>query len=157
MDDLVGGERHVHVAGAPTIGQLRNIGAEAAAGAVIAHFDDDDYSSPGRLRDQIDRLVASGKAVTGYRSMRFTDGREWWLYKGDVEYALGTSLCYLRSWWQANPFPELQVGEDNGMVSRARAQGQMISADAGQLMWATVHPGNTSPRNMANHKQWLKL
>jgi hypothetical protein len=71
---------------------------------LIAHRDDDDYSAPGRLADQVQRLTESGKAVTGFRSMRFTDAVRWWKYEGTRNYALGTSLWYQRDWWSTHRF-----------------------------------------------------
>lgn len=87
--------------------------------------------------------------------MRFTDGAQWWRYKGSPNYALGTSLCYTRSWWKANPFKPTSVGEDNEMVWAAQRANQIVSDDAGEMMYATIHPGNTSPRNIADN--WQKL
>lgn len=135
------------------VGAKRNFGCERAAGEVIAHWDDDDFSAPDRLGDQVRRLVGTGKAVTGYHSMRFTDGAHWWRYEGVPSYSLGTSLCYWRRWWEAHRFPALQVGEDNEFGAVAWRAGQMATADAGELMHATIHPGNTSPRTFgANWK-----
>ncbi len=146
--------RLLHLSANPPIGRMRNAGCEIARGEVIAHFDDDDYSAPGRLADQLRRLRTTGAAVTGYHSMRFTDGRRWWLYRGAAGYALGTSLVYRRDWWQLHPFQELRVGEDNAFV---RAAGhRLVSADAGELMFATNHSGNTSPRQLAT-KQWQEI
>lgn len=141
------GIRHVHLAGAATIGEKRNLGCEYARGEVIAHWDDDDYSAPHRLSDQIERLVASGKPVTGYHTLRFTDGREWRKYCGASNYALGTSLVYRKEWWMAHRFESIQVGEDNSFVATACKHAAITSADAGDLMHATVHTGNTSPKN----------
>ncbi len=140
------GVRHLHLDGQRKIGPKRNAGCEQARGEIITHFDDDDFSAPGRLVDQLQRLCESGKAVTGYYSMRFTDGRSWWQYRGASCYALGTSLCYRRDWWVAHPFEPVHVGEDNGFVYAAQRAGQLVSAEAGDLMWATNHAGNTSPR-----------
>lgn len=130
------------------IGQKRNFGSERADGKVIAVWDDDDFSAPGRLADQLARMQEQNKAVTGYHSMLFTDGQQWWQYSGSENYALGTSLCYRRDWWQRHPFKAVQVGEDNGFVADAAAHGQLISANAGGLMYATIHDANTSPRRM---------
>lgn len=149
MADLVPSDaRLIEVHGNPPIGTMRNIGCANARGDVIAHFDDDDYSAPERLADQIARLRSTGCAVTGYHTMRFTDGNHWWRYRGFPAYALGTSLCYRRDWWARHHFPALQVGEDNGFVEAAVAARQLVTADAGDLMWATIHPTNTSPRNL---------
>jgi hypothetical protein len=113
---------------------------------VICHWDDDDWSEPQRLADQVTRLVSSHVAVTGYHSMRFTDGVKWWQYSGTPNYALGTSLCYRRSWWESHPFELRNVGEDNQFVSVAAAAGQLKSVSAAAMMHATIHSGNTSPR-----------
>lgn len=96
--------------------------------------------------------------VTGYHSMRFTDGGAWWQYKSTTpDYALGTSLCYRKSWWEAHPFPPLLECEDNAFVSIARAEGALLSVDAGDMMHATIHPHNTSPRQLEGNKQWSRL
>ena len=157
VEDLIPpGVRHLHLPGKPTIGATRNAGCAAARTDVVAFFDDDDYSHPRRLEDQVNRLRESGKAVTGYHSMRFTDGREWWLYTGAPDYALGTSLCFRREWWITHPFPNVQVGEDYDFVQMARRERQIISVDAGEMMWATIHDRNTSPRQLRS-KSWVKL
>src|SRR5678816_1554718 len=56
-----------------TIGAKRNIAVSRAAGDIIIHFDDDDWSAPERMEDQVTRLVASGVGLTGYHSMIFED------------------------------------------------------------------------------------
>lgn len=139
-----------------SIGEKRNFGCERAAGSVIIHFDDDDYSAPHRTQNQITRLVTSKLAVTGYRSMMFTtvDGKRY-LYSGAADYALGTSLCYRKEWWQANQFPALQIAEDNAFVRRAANAGQFTATHSCGLLMATIHPGNTSPRNM--NSAWKEL
>lgn len=148
--------RYIHLAGRPDIGTARNVGCTHASGSIVAHWDDDDYSAPERLSDQVDRLRATGKAVTGYRSMRFTDGAQSWLYTGAKNYALGTSLCYRIDWWRNNKFPAEQVGEDNAFVRRAQLAGQLSVVDAGELMYATIHAQNTSPRDL-NRKAWTPI
>jgi glycosyltransferase involved in cell wall biosynthesis len=148
--------RLVHLAAMAQIGDKRNLGCELARGSVIAHWDDDDYSAPERLADQVERLHATWKAVTGYHSMRFTDGQRAWRYQGSLHYAIGTSLCYRRAWWQVHPFPSQQVGEDNAFVQRAASQQQLATAEAGELMHATIHPGNTSPRPLSG-PNWIAL
>lgn len=147
-----------HTDRAMQIGEKRNFGCSLATGEVIAHWDDDDFSAPERLADQVRRLCQSGKAVTGYRSMRFTDGERWWQYRGPVGSATGTSLCYLRSFWERNKFPCIQVQEDKHFVIQAHNQESLddVSEDLG-LMYATNHPGNTSPREVNHASCWTAL
>lgn len=142
--------RVVHIAEGMNIGAKRNYAAEQASGTLIAHWDDDDWSAPERLTDQVNRLEESGKAVTGYSDMLFTDGLGWWLYTGVRGRGVGTSLCYQRAWWQEHPFNNLQSGEDWEFVSLAFRREQSGAVEAGIRMVASAHRGNTSPRPLHN-------
>jgi hypothetical protein len=150
----------VHLAEQRSIGEKRNYGCEHAIGEMVCHWDDDDWSDPRRLTDQVTKLqVFTECAVTGYHSMRFTDGAKWWKYEGTSNYALGTSLCYWRSWWKEHPFEPKNIGEDNTFVAVASAAKQLISDDADfgteKMMHATIHPLNTSPRMLGDNWKLL--
>jgi glycosyltransferase involved in cell wall biosynthesis len=147
--------RLIHLAEPRTVGEKRNFGCEQVDSDVVCHWDDDDYSAPGRLADQLQRLRESGKAVTGYSAMRFTDGERWWQYRGEAGYVLGTSLCYRRNWWQAHPFQAKQVGEDNDFVYEAQSCRELAAADGNEFMYATNHAGNTSPRMIGDNWKLL--
>jgi Glycosyl transferase family 2 len=156
--DLIRAEervRLIHLDNALIIGEKRNFACSHARGEVIAHWDDDDWSEPQRLEDQIKRLINSKKAVTGYHSMYFTDGHQWWEYQGAHGYAIGTSLCYRRSWWQEHPFQPRDIGEDNYFVSEAGAAQMLTSVRCGPLMYATIHRNNTSPRMLG--ESWRSI
>ena len=86
--------------------------------------------------------------------MRFTDGGRWWKYTSTLDYALGTSLCYRIASRRANRFRSLQGGEDNQFVGAAFAGGALVTAEAGEQMYA-IHAGNTSNRNMGS--RWKAL
>ncbi len=139
-----------------TIGAKRNLLCSRARGHIIAHLDDDDWSAPGRLTDQVTRLVETGASVTGYNVVEFrrTDGLRW-IFDASKRphYAVGTSLVYLRSWWAAHPFPDVNKGEDNAFVFGAR---DLVAADARGLMWASIHSGNTCARALSG-SQWRKI
>lgn len=150
--------RLVHLEGRAQIGDKRNLGCEMSTGEFIAHWDDDDYSAPGRLEQQAGLLATSGKAVTGYRRMRFTDNEgTWWEFRGNPLYVVGTSLVYRRDWWERHPFPAVQIGEDGAFVGVAARAGQLaVGEDAGDLMYATIHAGNTSTRQLSG-ANWVRL
>ncbi|MCU1326650.1 MAG: hypothetical protein JWN34_2020 [Bryobacterales bacterium] len=126
-----------------TVGDKRNAGSYAANGEIIAVFDDDDHSAPGRLTDQVTRLLESGKAVTGYHTLRYTDGDRSWMYLGTPFFAAGTSLVYRRTWWESHPFASKNVGEDRDFADEACWAHQMTAARAGEFMYANFHAGNT--------------
>ena len=142
------------------IGVKRNIGCAMVDTDLIAVFDDDDASGKHRLSDQIDRLVASGLSCTGYKSLRFKDGHQWWEYHGTHDWVAGTSLCFKRTWWEEHPFPQIgphaHIGEDTDFAKTAYGAGQLVSSDGGDHLVATVWAGNTAKKDMTGPK-WVRL
>lgn len=90
--------------------------------------------------------------------MLFTNGHGWWRCTrlGGRPIGLGTSLCYRKEYWTAHPFPAKQVGEDEDFMNMANGAQEFAPADAGLLMVASVHSGNTSPRTLSGD-MWLKV
>lgn len=169
-----------------TLGALRNWAnhfPHAFQPEVIAHFDDDDFSHPARIAEQVALLQASGKEAVGYREMLFWrrevmsgdptiwDGEAWLYSNGNPRYALGTSLCYWRSVWERRPFEDKQHGEDTAWLLGVDSLG--VNGTAYQLgfcwengkfrnvanvpdsprMIASIHGGNTSPAYRAELMQ----
>jgi len=123
---------------------------------LIAHWDDDDWSHPNRLTDQVERLAVSGLCVTGYRDMEFVGDSGRYLYTGAADYVLGTSLLYRRDWWESHQFGNLNVGEDNQFVQSAKFARQLAVAECRGHMIARDHAGNTSAR-MYSNKEWSRI
>ena len=119
------------------IGTLRNEAAKHAYGYdILIHWDDDDYSHPNRISEQVALLQSSGADVVGYREMLFWRTvicgcdlaqddcprcgykSEAWLYANNdrAGYAVGTSLCYWRRTWERKPFEATSRGEDNAFL-----------------------------------------
>lgn len=139
------------------VGQKRNRGCEDAHGDLIAIWDDDDYSAPGRLRQQANELAITGKSVTGYNMMKFTDGSAWWSFKAGAGLVLGTSLMFRREWWEKHPFPEVQIGEEGEFCSVPHEANQLAEVPDLSLMYATIHEGNTSKRRPGQDAGWVPL
>lgn len=142
------------------IGQNRNYGCNVARGEVIAHWDDDDWSDDHRLTDQVERLLESKKSVTGYNAMLFFDGTsdEVFRYKGQFDYAIGTSLCFKREFWHHYSFTTGKMREDNVFVQQARNANEIVCCDAEKLMVARIHPGNTAPKEPKLYpRQWQQM
>lgn len=149
--------RLIHVEEGRNIGDKRNFGVKQARGKYIAHWDDDDMSAPDRLLDQIHRLRASQLPVTGYCQIDFVDSAgQRWRYNGERDFAPGSSLLYEAAWAQKHPFPTIQIGEDSDFVRDARQRKQMNSVPSNGMLTATIHKGNTSPRNTQG-EMWTKL
>jgi glycosyltransferase involved in cell wall biosynthesis len=138
-----------------TVGAKRNLACSRVKGEIICHWDDDDWSQPERIQDQVERLSASGKQITGYHSMLFLDESGcWWKYKGHEGYALGTSLCYFKDFWRKRPFQDLKWSEDNAFIKGI----EVASVDAEEMMWARIHSGNTSEKmSKLSCANWEKI
>jgi len=117
-----------------TIGDLRNMAGRNITSDILLHWDDDDYSHPNRIAEQVALLQSSGADVVGYNELLFwrepqrsvhpygtggspidmgTNPGEAWLYSSkNRQYALGTSFCMWRSAWQRKPFEATSIGED---------------------------------------------
>lgn len=140
-----------------TIGEKRNQACAVSRGEIIAHFDDDDWSSPHRITDQVERLLSSKKSVTGYNEMLFfdEDTLECFRYiSTSSDYAIGTSLCYLRSLWAQHPFTSGKEYEDNVFNRIANGLGEVISVPGEQKMVARIHKRNTAPKQRGISQNW---
>lgn len=112
-----------------SIGAMRNFAAQYTAGKrqpqILIHWDDDDYSHPNRIAEQVALLQSSGAEAVGYRELLFwrTDSaqsatisltlpkEEAWIWSHPAKtYCAGTSLCYWRETWERRPFPDLPTG-----------------------------------------------
>ena len=158
--DLIPADSRIRLVGLPvapeTIGEKRNIGCSLIESDAIVHWDDDDWYAPDRIADQVARLLSTGKAVTGYNSLTFSDGINRWRYRASPDRAAGTSLCYLRSWWEVHPFRHVQNGEDHWFVYQAKESGQLATCDADGRIIASIHSENTDARDFTDG-QWEPL
>ena len=165
-----------------TIGALRNQANQYAALAeVFVHFDDDDYSHPNRIAEQVALLQASGADCVGYNEMLFWRERDvqlstWpgeaWLYtgtRGGVP-ALGTSLCYWRKTWERHHFANETQGVEDHWLREKNVVGvsslqhpREIMCDEDPRMIARIHGGNTSngydlEKHVANgSREWKRV
>jgi len=146
---------YIYLAEKQMIGTKRNLACEAARGEVVCHFDDDDWSAAGRVRDQATRLLESRKQMTGYHSITYWDGIKAYRYVSAVpQYAVGTTMCYQKSFWDAHRFPEKNYAEDNTLVYKARDERQLITVDAGQMMVVRSHASCTSSPEKLRQNRW---
>jgi glycosyltransferase involved in cell wall biosynthesis len=140
------------------LGAKRNLAVSRATGEFIAHWDDDDYSAPERLEEQMLRLLETHAQITGYHSMIFMDefNRKAWLYNNTSRpYCIGSSLLYRREYWQEHRFNEnIACGEDDDFSRKAT--GTVVSVDANGVMFARLHSGNTSIHTLGD-KVWREV
>lgn len=137
-----------------TIGSKRNAACELAHGEILANFDDDDWSAPGRIEDQVNRLIDSGKSVTAYKNVRFTDGEKVWI-NTNWPMGFGTSHMFTRDWWKQHPYPDLNDSEDMHFLAAAMKAKQFVVADCGEHLLASIHDANTCPRVIG--EGWIEI
>lgn len=159
-----------------TVGCLRNEAIEDSkhghTGAdIIIHFDDDDWSHPNRIAEQVALLQSSGADAVGYNEMLFwrepqyternyrqeVTGEAWLYSSPSPRYILGTSFCYWRHTWEKRPFEATDArtgnGEDTiwlqgvksvGVSSRPIDEDPPMSTREQPRMIASIHGANTS-------------
>jgi glycosyltransferase involved in cell wall biosynthesis len=130
-----------------SLGRKKNLGNKFASGEIIAHWDDDDWSGPGRLTDQVNRILESGRPVTGYNVLNFWDlnRNEACQYIGTRNYACDSSLCYRREYWKNHRFKEdLGNKEDSSFAHRAGGDSLLSIAYSGEHLVAINHGKNSS-------------
>jgi glycosyltransferase involved in cell wall biosynthesis len=123
-----------------TVGKKRNMACEEASGEIICPWDDDDFSMPTRVTDQVFRLIISSKPITGYSTLLFWDRttRQAKRYRATAAgYVCGTSLAYLRNFWKMRPFRDQQEASDNAFVNPVLRQ--VAAADGSSHMVARIH------------------
>jgi glycosyltransferase involved in cell wall biosynthesis len=143
------------------VGSLRNLATSYATGDICVTVDEDDWSHPERVRDQVCRLIVTGKAVTGFHSIYFYDTSngntyKYWYEPGrnHIPYACGSSQCYLKSWWENHKFPATGV-EDYAFQHEAFENDQLDSIDGAELLVARAHNDSMCfPAQLGIHRQF---
>jgi glycosyltransferase involved in cell wall biosynthesis len=139
-------------------GGKRNLACSLMDTDIICVFDDDDHSEPGRIARHVQRLQETGASLTGFSEMKFTDGANWWQYRGGPHFALATSLTFRRDWWARNKFPEREDdAADTLFLSPALWQKTFAPDHDMDLMFARIHSQNTSPKIIQLGYSWIEL
>lgn len=138
-----------------SFGAKRNLGISRTTSELVIHWDDDDWSHPARIANQVARLLESGLAVTGYRTLPFYDVRNGDAveYHGEPNYACDATLCFRREYAIAHPYPDAQgrvPSADNTWIKAASAAGQLDATSHGGMMVARIHGANTGGANYKN-------
>ena len=132
------------------LGAKRNLACELARGDLLAHWDDDDWSAPHRLRYQVEELERAAADACGISRQLCLDpvARRAWLYRYPPSarpWLAGNALLYRRGLWQRRRFPEVGVGEDTRFIFGAR-RARLLDLDDHRFHVAIVHARNTSPK-----------
>ncbi len=140
--------RYVGLAGRMALGAKRNLACELSKGAIIAHWDDDDWQADTRLTLQVAALRETGADVCGVSRPYYCDpdARRAWQYvypDGGRPWLAGNTLCYTKSFWRRNPFPLVAEGED-ALFLWTPVEKKIHDMDGATFCVAVVHARNTS-------------
>jgi glycosyltransferase involved in cell wall biosynthesis len=162
--------RYFHVA-RTSIGAKRNLACKQAAGEIIAHWDDDDWYSPDRLRYQAAPILADKADVTGLENafvLELPRGEFWTtepqlhqrLFVGNVH---GGTLVYRKDLWsQGLRYPEVNLAEDAWLLTRATRQGKRLVRLSNPGVFVYVRHGRNAWRQFApgtfiDPKGWQRI
>ena len=135
-----------------SIGAKRNLACQQARGEIILHWDDDDWMADWRISYQVESLLKKQADICGLSNIFYyhpAAGRAWrYVYPdGGRQWVGGNTLCYRKSVWQENAFPNINVGEDTRFVWGNAAKGKKIVAlPDSSFFVAMIHDGNVSPK-----------
>ena len=145
--------RCVRRAPGQSVGAKRNQGCELARGTIIAHWDDDDWYGPDRLRAQVEPLLQNEADITALRETTFfcVDRWEFWrcspqehqrLFVGDVH---GGTLVFFRHIWERLArYPCVSLAEDAGFLRQALKGGaRLLGLSSQNLFLYLRHATNT--------------
>lgn len=149
--------RYIRIAAGRSLGEKRNLACRLARGAVIAHWDDDDWSAPWRLSYQVRELMRAGADVCGIDRVLFmgpTPSQAWEYVYPEYEPAWvhGASLCYRRDLWLRNPFPNVTVAEDCAFLW-SECPKSILALPDNRFYVGLIHSANASPKP-ADNERW---
>ena len=136
------------------LGAKRNLACQEARGDIIVHWDDDDWMASWRLSYQVRALTENNAGVCGLDKLYFYEparDQAWrYVYPERARFwVAGATLCYLKSFWRENPFPNINVGEDTRFVWGGDAR-KMVALPDASFYVAMIHPGNTSRKRTSD-------
>ncbi len=153
VGDLIPKDRRIRYLRLPerlSIGAKRNLGGQEARGPLLASWDDDVWVAPWRLSYQVAALIEYGADVVGLDNILHYDPfaqRAWHAVRpaGNLPWMPGSTFCYTRAFWQTNPFPDTQPGEDIRFLRRLPSA-RIVPLSANTWLIDMIHGGNVSPR-----------
>jgi glycosyltransferase involved in cell wall biosynthesis len=162
--------RYFHSARRLSIGAKRNRACELSRGALIVHWDDDDWYAPGRLRAQIAPLLAGQADITGLADPCFfqVDRWEFWTCSRELNLRLfvrdvhGGTLAFRRHVFeQLARYPDASLAEDAAFLNTAIARGARLKSLPGEGLFLYVRHGSNawafSCGNYIDSRGWRRV
>ena len=140
--------RYFRLEGKSNVGVKRNFACEQARGAWIAHWDDDDWYAPSRIRTQLQAMRGTHWQVSGTTTMYYLQREREeafrYTYRAPGKAWLG-GLFYTRAAWERCRFEPSHIGEDVRFIARIPVADR-LDLDDPALTIGSIHAANTSPK-----------
>ena len=158
VEDLTGVAPNIRYVRAPrrmSIGAKRNLACQQASGEIIAHWDDDDWYAPDRLRYQVAPIISGATDFTGLENafvLELPAGNFWTTdarlhQRMFVENVHGGTLVYRKDLWvQGLRYPEVNLAEDAWLLYRAVRSGKRLLRLANPGVFVYVRHGTNAWR-----------
>jgi glycosyltransferase involved in cell wall biosynthesis len=150
--EKVSNVRYIRLPTRTSIGAKRNRGCSEARGAIIAHWDDDDWYAPQRLRCQVAPLLSNEGDLTGLENsfvFELPAGKFWTthanlhhrMFVGDVHG--GTLMFWKRLFDEGLRYPGTNIAEDATFIQAAlRRRRRLVRVPNDGLFVYIRHGGN---------------
>jgi glycosyltransferase involved in cell wall biosynthesis len=147
--------RYVRAPPGESIGAKRNRACQAARGALIAHWDDDDWFGPRRLSTQVAPIVSGQADMTGLVCSAVLDLAPWrfWTLTAELHERLfvgnvhGGTLIYRRELWERTArYPNRSLAEDAWLLWHATRRGARLARLPGDGHFLYLRHGENSWR-----------
>ncbi len=163
--------RYIHLPRKTSIGAKRNIACQHSRGEIIAHWDDDDWYSPDRLRYQVVPLVEGSADMTGLINTCVLElpGGDFWtvdsqlhqrMFVGDVH---GGTLVYRKELLsQGLRYPEINLAEDAYLLRRVVKDGKRLMRMINPGLFVYIRHGRNAwkqcqPGRFINPSGWKRV
>jgi glycosyltransferase involved in cell wall biosynthesis len=158
--EKVAGARYLRLPARDTIGEKRNRACAAAQGTIIAHWDDDDWYAPSRLRHQVQPLISGQADMTGLENsclLELATGKFWRthaglhqrMFMGDVHG--GTLVYWKQLFLEGLRYPAISLAEDAAFILAAvRARKRLVRLPNDGI-FVYVRHGNNAWRFQPGH------
>ncbi|MEI2692743.1 MAG: glycosyltransferase family A protein [Anaerolineae bacterium] len=147
--------RYLRLPGRRSVGAKRNLACAAAAGEIIVHWDDDDWSAARRLSYQVEELLRQGADLCGLSAVNYYDPRQrqaWqYVYPAHAPaWVGGNTLCYRKEQLARQPLRRHRRG--GGHALRAGSAGPAAGRPARrQLLRRHDPPQQRQPEATPGH------
>jgi glycosyltransferase involved in cell wall biosynthesis len=150
--------RYIRLPHRVSIGAKRNLACQHTRGKIIAHWDDDDWYAPDRLRYQVAPIVEGNADMTGLENAFVLEvpGGAFWtthpqlhqkMFVGNVH---GGTLVYRKNLIdEGGRYPEINLAEDAGLVQYAARSGKRLVRLSNPGVFIYVRHGRNAWREFA--------